>query len=180
MSSLPVKTQVSPLILVESINSSSISEFQMINSNENNNSTIGDDSCIVVTRPVLDQQGISILKTTQIHNCSRPVHVLCKSRTKISIPFRPVCYDKPLTLGLPAMISNYLTHELCLSVCKELTVDVAVVQMNKFESKSGIGTGCDISQVVIDIQMSKRVFPYISMYKYLEIQQFIENSLAVQ
>ncbi|CAF3471105.1 unnamed protein product [Rotaria socialis] len=131
MSSLPVKTQVSPLILVESINSSSISEFQMINSNENNNSTIGDDSCIVVTRPVLDQQGISILKTTQIHNCSRPVHVLCKSRTKISIPFRPVCYDKPLTLGLPAMISNYLTHELCLSVCKELTVDVAVVQMNK-------------------------------------------------
>ena len=30
---------------------------------------------------------------------------------------------------------------------------------NLVESKSGIGTGCDISQVVIDMQMGKSVFP---------------------
>ncbi|CAF2101262.1 unnamed protein product [Rotaria magnacalcarata] len=103
----------------------------MINSNENNKSTINDDSCIVVTRPMLDQQGISILQTTQIHNCSKPTHVLCKSKTKLAAPLHPVCLEKPLTLGLPAMISNYLTHELCLSVCNELKVNLAVLQMNK-------------------------------------------------
>ncbi|CAF3905915.1 unnamed protein product, partial [Rotaria magnacalcarata] len=47
------------------------------------------------------------------------------------------------------------------------------------ESTSGMGAGCDISQVVIDIQTGKSVFPYISMYKYLKIQQFMENSLEI-
>jgi hypothetical protein len=103
----------------------------MINPNENNNSTIKDDSCIVVTRPVLDQQGSSTLKTTQINNCSKPVHALCRTKAEPGEKLHPVCYDKPLTLGLPAMISNYLTHELCLSVCKELELNAAVLHMNK-------------------------------------------------
>ncbi|CAM4971429.1 unnamed protein product [Rotaria socialis] len=120
-----------PPVPAVGINSSSISEFQMINPNENNNSTVKDDSCIVVTRPTVDKQGSSILQTTQINHCSKPIHVLCRTKSKPGVGFHPVCLEKPLTLGLPAMISNYLTHELCLSVCKELKVNVAVLHMNK-------------------------------------------------
>ncbi|CAF2059180.1 unnamed protein product [Rotaria magnacalcarata] len=121
----------SPPVPAVGINVSSINEFQMINPNENNNSTMKDDSCIVVTRPMVDKQGSSILQTTQINHCSKPIHVLCRTKTKLAVPLHPVCLEKPLTLGLPAMISNYLTHELCLSVCKKLAVKVAVLHMNK-------------------------------------------------
>ncbi|CAF1411640.1 unnamed protein product [Rotaria sordida] len=114
------------------VNLSSINEFQMINSNDDNNSSIQDDSCLVLTRLIIDEkQRSSIFKNSQIHNCSKPRHVLCKARTILGYNSHQICYSKPSTLGLPAMISNHLTYELCLSVCGILKTSSAVINMNK-------------------------------------------------
>ncbi|CAF1616538.1 unnamed protein product [Rotaria magnacalcarata] len=114
-----------------SITVSSVNEFQMMNLNQTNNSTIKDDSCIVVTRSVTDRKESSILKTAQINNCTNSRHVLCKLSTLVAVPYHQGCFDKPLTLGLPAIISNYLTHELCSSTCRRLETNLAVVHINK-------------------------------------------------
>ncbi len=44
------------------INSSFINEFQMINRNEENNSSIKDDSCLVVSRTKMNKTKNSIIK----------------------------------------------------------------------------------------------------------------------
>ena len=113
------------------INTSSINEFQMINPNEDNNSSIKDDSCLVVSRTITDKNGSFILKNTQINNCSQSRHVLCKTKPMYDFSSSIGCYSKPLTLDLPAMISNHLTYELCLSVCQSLETNSAVIHMNK-------------------------------------------------
>ncbi|CAF2683234.1 unnamed protein product [Rotaria sp. Silwood2] len=114
------------------VNFSSINEFQMIKSNYDNNSSIQDDSCLVFTRSIIDEkQRRSILRNTQINNCSQPRHVLCKVKAIIGYSSHQICYSKPSTLGLPSMISNHLTHELCLSVCQTLKTNLAVINMNK-------------------------------------------------
>ncbi len=114
-----------------SINLSSTNEFQMINPNEDNNSSIKDDSCLVVSRTVIDKKGSFILKNTQINNCSQSRHVLCKTKPMFDFSSKIECYSRPLTLDLPAMISNHLTYELCLSVCQSLKTKLAVINMNK-------------------------------------------------
>ncbi|CAF3918278.1 unnamed protein product [Rotaria sp. Silwood1] len=113
------------------INRSFINEFQLIDFNEINNSTRKNDSCLVFTRSVIDDKGSSILKNIQINNCSKPRHVLCKTKPIISSHSEKGCFHKPLTLGVPVMISNHLTYELCLSVCKELETNLAVLHENK-------------------------------------------------
>jgi hypothetical protein len=103
----------------------------MINPNEDNNSSIKDDSCLVVSRTVINKTGSFILKNTQINNCSQSRHVLCTTKPILDLSFKIGCYSKPLTLDLPAMISNHLTYELCLSVCGNLKTNLAVINMNK-------------------------------------------------
>ncbi|CAF4156401.1 unnamed protein product [Rotaria sp. Silwood2] len=120
-----------PLAANVSINLSSINEFQMINSNDNDNSTIKHDSCMLFTRSVIDGKSSFIVKNTEINNCSKPRHVLCKTKSRHSFNFYRHCYRKPLTLGVPAMISNHLTYELCSFVCKRLRMTLVVIHINK-------------------------------------------------
>ncbi|CAF2666053.1 unnamed protein product [Rotaria sp. Silwood2] len=127
----PYVEPLSSLVFNVDINLSSINEFQMINPNEDNNSSIKDDSCLVLTRSVIDEKRSSILNNTQINNCSKPRHVLCRTMTVLGFNSQQSCYSKPLTLGLPAMISNHLTYELCLSVCRKLETNLAVININK-------------------------------------------------
>ncbi|CAF3973159.1 unnamed protein product [Rotaria sordida] len=127
----PYTRSSSVLLSNVNINLSLIDEFQMINSNEDNNSSIPDDSCLVLIRTVIDEKGSSILKNTQINNCSKLRHVLCKEESMLGFNSVQNCYSKPLTLGLPVMISNHLTYELCSSVCQILETDLAVINMNK-------------------------------------------------
>ncbi|CAF3685928.1 unnamed protein product, partial [Rotaria sp. Silwood1] len=124
-------THIRPLASNISLNFSSINEFQMINSNDNENSTIKDDSCIVFTRFVFNDKRSFILKSVQVNNCSKPRHVLCKTKSRLSFDFQQHCFRKPLTLGVPTIISNRLTYELCVSVCKGLRTTLAVINMNK-------------------------------------------------
>ncbi|CAF1517105.1 unnamed protein product [Rotaria sordida] len=114
------------------VNLSSINEFQMINPNDDNNLSIKDDSCLLWTRSIIDEkQRSSILEKIQINNCSKPRHVLCRTKTMLGFNSPQICYTKPSTIGLPIMISNHLTHELCLSVCQTLKTNLAVINMNK-------------------------------------------------
>ncbi|CAF3871152.1 unnamed protein product [Rotaria sordida] len=104
------------------LNRSSINEFQIIISIKNNNSTMNDKLCLVVTRATTnEQQRISISIANQSNNCSQLRHVLCRKRS-IIIDQRnqQICFRKPLTLDVPVIISNYLTHELCMSTCMDL------------------------------------------------------------
>ncbi len=112
-------------------NLSSVNEFQLINPNEDNNSSINDDSCLVVSRTVMKKNGSSILKTTQMNNCSQSRHVLCKTKPILDLSFKIGCFSNPLTPDLPAMISNHLTYELCLFVCQNLKTNLAIININK-------------------------------------------------
>lgn len=105
------------------LNLSTINEFQMISLNENNTLTTNNDSCLVITRP--------IIKTIPVNNCSKPRYVLCKTTTILTLDSEPICFIKPLTLGLPTIISSHLTYELCLSVCKGLGTKLAVIHINR-------------------------------------------------
>ncbi|CAF3363218.1 unnamed protein product [Rotaria sp. Silwood2] len=114
------------------VNVSSINEFQMINSNYDNNSTTKDNSCLIFERSITDEkQTYFTLKTNQISICSKPKHILCKMKLPFDFITQDICYRKPLTLGLPVIISNYLTIELCLSVCGVLQKHLAIINMNK-------------------------------------------------
>ncbi|CAF1003222.1 unnamed protein product [Rotaria sordida] len=113
------------------INRSSMNEFQLIDLNVINNLTRKNDSCLVFTRSMIDDKESSILNNIQINNCSKPRHVLCRTKPIIARNFEIGCFHKPLTLGVPVMISNLLTFELCLSICKELETNIGVLHMNK-------------------------------------------------
>ncbi|CAF0946670.1 unnamed protein product [Rotaria sordida] len=114
------------------VNLSSINEFQMLNSNDDSNLNIKNDSCLLWTRSIIDEkQRSSILEKTQINNCSESRHVLCRTKTILGFNSPQMCYTKPSTLGLPIMISNHLTYELCLSVCQTLKTNLAVININK-------------------------------------------------
>ncbi|CAF3849238.1 unnamed protein product, partial [Rotaria sp. Silwood1] len=126
----PFTTDVSSAISNGNINRSSINEFQMINLMETNKTIVIDDSCIVVTRSPIDGNKSPMLKNIHISNCSKPRHVLCKTKS-IFFQSEQRCLSKPLTFGLPAIISNQLTHELCLSMCKTLQTTLAILYINK-------------------------------------------------
>ncbi len=109
----------------------SINEFQIIDSNENKNTSTKDNTCVVITRSVSEEEEKPILKNIPTNNCSKPRHVLCETNTLVVQNFQYGCFSKPITLDLPALISNHLTHELCLSVCQELQTKLAVLHINK-------------------------------------------------
>lgn len=110
---------------------SSIEEFQMIKSNENSNTSTKNDSCLISKRTLTDEADTLAITNTPTSNCSKPRHVLCEMKSITLESFREGCYSKPATLGSPALISNHLTHELCLSVCQELKTITAVIHINK-------------------------------------------------
>ncbi|CAF3728420.1 unnamed protein product [Rotaria sp. Silwood1] len=114
-----------PVVSNFNINHSFINEFQMINPNRN------DDSCILFTRSAIKEKENSILKNIQINNCSKSKHVLCKIEMKHYFNSEYSCYRKPLTLGLPTIMSKQLTYELCLSVCTEFETNLAVINIDK-------------------------------------------------
>ncbi|UJR19928.1 hypothetical protein I4U23_023060 [Adineta vaga] len=106
----------------------SINEFQMINAD---NSTSNNDSCLVFTRSTIDDIGSIVLTKTSVSNCSKPRRVLCATKTIIGYKSLSGCFQKPLAIGLPSVISNHLTHKLCLSICRKLETRLAVLQMNR-------------------------------------------------
>ncbi|CAF1522551.1 unnamed protein product [Rotaria sordida] len=124
-------TEIPSLRFNVNINRSSINEFQLINSNEMNDSTRKNNSCLVFTRTIINDKESSILKNTQMNNCSKPRHVLCITKPIINRQFEKGCFHKPLTLGVPVMISKHLTYELCLLVCKELETNLVILHINR-------------------------------------------------
>ena len=108
-----------------------INEFQVIQSNENNNISAQDKSCIVVTRSVSEEEEKPIITNIFMNNCSKPRHTLCETNTLVVENFQYGCFSKPRALDLPALISKHLTHELCLSVCQELQTKLAILLINK-------------------------------------------------
>lgn len=128
-------TQVAGLFYDESLVSSddnetiaphgAIDEFQAINYEENKN------TCVVLARSRNEAKERPILKSTPTENCTQPRHVLCETNTLVVQSFQYECLKKPNTFDLPALISDELTHELCLAVCQELQTKFAVIQMNK-------------------------------------------------
>jgi hypothetical protein len=103
----------------------------MINPTENKISSIINDSCIISTRTIHEDEERPTLNSILMNNCSIAKHVLCETKTLIVRNFEKNCFNKPLTLDLPALISNRLTYELCLSVCQELQTKLAVIHINK-------------------------------------------------
>ena len=103
----------------------------MAGRSEDNNSSTNDDSCFVFTRSEMNEQRSSIVKANQVKNCSKPRHVLCRIQSMLGYHSMKACFNTPLTLDLPAVISNHLTYELCLSVCGNLGSDIAVLNINK-------------------------------------------------
>lgn len=64
------------------------------------------------------------------------------------------CLQKPITLGVPALISNLMTHEFCLSVCQELQTKFAIVKNDKcFCLNDGRGNTLNIT---IDFEKYRR------------------------
>jgi hypothetical protein len=103
----------------------------MINSTENNNSNLTIDSCVISTRVITEERERPLLKSDSSNNCSQARHVLCATKTLIVRNFQQGCFQKPATLDLPALVSNRLTFELCLSVCQELQTKLAVIHIDK-------------------------------------------------
>lgn len=99
----------------------------MLNVKENNDLAKSEDSCLVVTRTLSDNKITAIYNST----CSKPRRVLCTTRSMLGYQNRLVCYRKPLTLGLPTMISSHMTYELCSTACKTMYGDITLIQMNK-------------------------------------------------
>ncbi|UJR15370.1 hypothetical protein I4U23_002318 [Adineta vaga] len=106
-------------------------EFQMIDPTENNNSSITDDSCIISTRTYVETEERPVIKTISMKNCSKPRYALCETKRLIVDNFQQGCFRKPLIMDLPALISTRLTHELCLTVCKELQTTLVLIHINK-------------------------------------------------
>ncbi|CAM4914645.1 unnamed protein product [Rotaria socialis] len=121
-----------PLASVTTINMnrSSVNEFQMVNQQENNNSIVKDDLCIISTRSAVDDKESSVVRSIQMNNCSKPRRVLCKTEAHV-IQSHQYCLSNPLTLGLPTIISNYLSHESCFTICDALETNFAVMNVNK-------------------------------------------------
>jgi hypothetical protein len=141
----------------------------MINPIDNNDSNITDQSCIISTRTVIEENERSILKTTPMNNCSKARHVLCETKTLIVRNFQQGCFRKPLTLDLPALISNRLTYELCLSVCQELQTRIAIIHIDKCYCLNGASS--KVFNLTADLEKYQRKdcgFPCSGMFqKYL-------------
>ncbi|UJR19626.1 hypothetical protein I4U23_022760 [Adineta vaga] len=103
---------------------SSINEFQMIDAGSNY-------SCLVFTRSTTEHIEIDVLKKTSISSCSDPRRTLCKTKSIIGYNTLSGCFQKPLTTGLPSIISNHLTHQLCIASCRNLEAKLAIFQMNR-------------------------------------------------
>ena len=108
-----------------------IDEFQMNYPREDNTLNTTDHSCIVSMRTIVDENERPILKNVQVNNCSKARYVLCQTKTLIVRNVQHGCFRRPLILGLPVLISNQLTYELCLSVCQELQTNLAIIHINE-------------------------------------------------
>ncbi|UJR31253.1 hypothetical protein I4U23_018755 [Adineta vaga] len=110
---------------------SAINEFQVIDSNDNNNSSYLKNTCVLITRSISEEEERPIIRNIPSNNCSKPRHALCETNTLVVQNFLYGCFSKPKALDLPALISDQLTHELCLSVCQELQTKLAILNLNK-------------------------------------------------
>lgn len=111
-----------------SIIRSSSDKFQMLPSD---NSASKNASCLVFSRSTSDKTENSTVKTIRSYDCSKPQHTICTTKPIAGRLLQKRCLEKPLTLGLPAMISNHLTPGLCRFVCGQLQTTSAIVQINK-------------------------------------------------
>jgi len=128
---IPYYEDLTSLLADIEIYHSSVYEFQMINPIENNNSSITDNTCVISTRILNQEEERPILKSISANNCSQPRYVLCETKTLIVPNFQQGCFRKPLILDLPALISNRLTYQLCLTVCRELQTKLVIIHINK-------------------------------------------------
>lgn len=107
-----------------------INEFIVSELKENNNDS-KDSSCILVSRIPPSDQEKPIIKANRLETCAHQRHVLCESNTLVVQNFLVRCLQRPLSMDPPAVISDQMTHEFCLSNCQELQTKLALIQMNK-------------------------------------------------
>ncbi|CAF1080639.1 unnamed protein product [Adineta ricciae] len=113
-----------PLEFDDTVVHSPISDFQMMNVDNNK-------SCIIFTRPVIDNIETISLTETSLGNCSTPRYALCMRKRFLGYRSLIGCFQKPLTLGLPAIISSHLTFKLCSSTCQHFGSKVAILQKHR-------------------------------------------------
>ncbi len=77
----------------------------------------------------------------------------CETNTLVVQNFQYACFKKPKSFDLPALISNLLTHELCLSVCQELQTKLAILHINKCYCINGANP--NILNITTDFQQYK-------------------------
>ena len=115
-----------------------INEFQVISTSENGTADTINQSCVVVRRLISEKEERPVLQNISKTTCSKRRHVLCETNTLVVPNFQYNCFSKPKVLDLPALISNHLTHELCLSVCQELQTKIAILHINKCYCLNGV------------------------------------------
>lgn len=89
------------------------------------------NSCLIASRTMINKTRSFILNTTEIDSCSQRRYVLCQTKPVLDLSFKIGCFLNPPILDLPAMISNDLTYEICLSSCQTLMANIAVIITNK-------------------------------------------------
>jgi hypothetical protein len=93
----------------------SINEFHLLAASENKNISIKNNTCVVVTRSISEEEEKPIINNVQMNNCTKPRHVLCETNTLVVQNFQYECFSKPK----------------CLSVCQELQTKLAILHINK-------------------------------------------------
>lgn len=88
-------------------------------------------SCVIFNRTILNADERPLLSHKTIANCTKSERVLCETKDLIVQDFQFGCYQKPYTLNLPALISNRMSYELCLSVCQQLQTQIALINSDR-------------------------------------------------
>ncbi|CAF1153247.1 unnamed protein product [Didymodactylos carnosus] len=120
--------------------SASIYEYYVLDIKESvqNSSRSTDEKCMLVTRasegyekPKITVSQLTDIFSTKRNNCSQPRHVLCETNPVVIKQSLYECFQKPFYMDLPALITNQMTHERCLSTCQELQTKLAIININR-------------------------------------------------
>ncbi|CAF1346534.1 unnamed protein product, partial [Didymodactylos carnosus] len=113
-------------------------EYYVSDINDNNSSLVSDNKCMLVSRmsegdiqlPKITVAQLTLPLSTQRSDCTEPRHVLCETSPVFVERGIYECYQKPLVMDLPALITNQMTHERCLTTCQELQTKLAIISKN--------------------------------------------------
>ncbi|CAF1527711.1 unnamed protein product, partial [Didymodactylos carnosus] len=134
----PVLTgSLSDVQLSSSTSSDPVLEYYVLDIANNISSSIADNKCMLVSRmsegekqlQKITVRKLEMLFSTQSSNCTEERHVLCETSPMVERGIYD-CYQKPFVMDLPALVTSQMTHERCLTTCKELQTSLAIISMN--------------------------------------------------